>query len=153
MLQPKSHFFCKNCGTQSVRWLGRCPSCGEFNTFEEEVIHREKPDKGKSLKKTSPSSPKKIEDISLIETPRLSSGYAELDNVLGGGIVNGSLVLLGGEPGIGKSTLLLQMALSVRDCSVLYVSGEESEVQLKMRANRLETAFLNEDCYILTETN
>ncbi len=153
MLQPKSHFFCKNCGTQSVRWLGRCPSCGEFNTFEEEVIHREKPDKGKSLKKTSPSSPKKIEDISLVEIPRLSSGYAELDNVLGGGIVNGSLVLLGGEPGIGKSTLLLQMALSVRDCSVLYVSGEESEVQLKMRANRLETAFLNEDCYILTETN
>lgn len=154
MAKNKSLFFCKNCGYQSSQWIGRCPSCGEWNTFEEEVIAREEPQKGRSGIAVATGTPKRLEEISLEERPRLHTGMSELDNVLGGGIVAGSLVLLGGEPGIGKSTLLLQMALSISDRNVLYVSGEESESQLKMRANRIQEKMAAQDrCYILSETN
>ena len=153
MAKSKSQFFCRNCGAQSTQWMGRCPSCGEWNTFEEEVIERPESTKGHAIGVPFQSMPKLIEEISLLEIPRLSSGFAELDNVLGGGIVAGSIVLLGGEPGIGKSTLLLQMALAVRKVKVLYISGEESDTQLKMRAERLSPAERNKQCYILTETN
>lgn len=154
MAKSKSLFFCKSCGYQASQWMGRCPSCGEWNTFEEEVIDRGEPQKGRSTFPSPANLPKRLDEVSLLEMPRRHTGYAELDNVLGGGIVAGSLVLLGGEPGIGKSTLLLQMALSMRTSKILYVSGEESESQLKMRAVRLgELLPMNENCYILSETN
>ncbi len=154
MAKPKSLFFCKNCGYQSSQWLGKCPSCNEWNSFEEEIIDRGEPAKGKSaINKMVQSSPKKIEEISLVEIPRIHSGFSELDNVLGGGIVAGSIVLLGGEPGIGKSTLLLQMAIQIQQKRILYISGEESETQLKMRADRLFPDRQPQECYILTETN
>lgn len=152
MAKTKSQFFCKNCGAQSSQWMGRCPSCGEWNTFEEEIIQREEVQKGKSNVTTSKSTPKPINEISLLEIPRIKSGFSELDNVLGGGIVAGSIILLGGEPGIGKSTLLLQMALAINTKKVLYISGEESESQLKMRAERLAPNADINHCYILTET-
>ena len=149
----KSTFFCKNCGSQASKWMGRCPACGEWNTFEEEVIERSPKAKGQSIPNpVGKNEPKLIKDISLLEIPRIHSGFSEFDNVLGGGIVAGSLILLGGEPGIGKSTLLLQMALKVKGCRVLYVSGEESDTQLKMRAERLKITPQNPDCFILTET-
>lgn len=151
MAKSKSSFFCKNCGFQSSQWMGKCPACNEWNTFEEEVLVKAQTVKGQALT-PSAATPKRIDEISLLEIPRLSSGFSELDNVLGGGIVAGSIVLLGGEPGIGKSTLLLQMALAVKNCKVLYISGEESDSQLKMRADRL-TKNSAADCYILTETN
>ncbi|HNW67703.1 MAG TPA: DNA repair protein RadA [Bacteroidales bacterium] len=154
MAKSKSVFFCKNCGYQSSQWLGKCPSCNEWNSFEEEIIDRGEPAKGKSnFAQIIQSSPKKIEDISLVEIPRIHSGFSELDNVLGGGIVAGSITLLGGEPGIGKSTLLLQVAIQIQHKRILYISGEESETQLKMRSDRLFPDMKPEECYILTETN
>lgn len=153
MAKSKTQYFCKNCGAQSAQWLGKCPSCGEWNTFEEEVLIREEaPAKGRSMVVTTQKHPKPIDEVSLLELPRIPTGFSEFDNVLGGGIVAGSIILLGGEPGIGKSTLLLQMALQQGQHKVLYVSGEESESQLKMRAARLSTAPAP-NCYILTETN
>lgn len=150
----KTMFYCRNCGAQASKWMGRCSSCGEWNTFEEEVIEKPTKAKGHSgIKNRIKTSPKLIDEISLTKIPRVSTGFSELDTVLGGGIVAGSLVLLGGEPGIGKSTLLLQMALAVKNCKVLYVSGEESEPQLKMRAERLSSFSHNKQCYILTETS
>lgn len=154
MAKSKSLFFCKECGYQSSQWLGKCPCCGQWNCFEEEVIDRGETSKGKSaIVNMIQSSPKKLEDISLVDIPRTHSGFSELDNVLGGGIVAGSIVLLGGEPGIGKSTLLLQMAMQIKNQKILYISGEESETQLKMRADRLFPNLTPDDCYILTETN
>ncbi len=152
MAKSKTQYFCKNCGAQSAQWIGRCPSCGEWNTFEEEVITRDEPVKGRSTAAPPQSTPKPIDEVSLQNLPRIASGFREFDNVLGGGIVAGSIILLGGEPGIGKSTLLLQMALGIRNRKVLYVSGEESEGQLKMRAARL-TQQPAPHCYVLTETN
>lgn len=149
----KTTFFCKNCGAQSSKWIGKCPHCNEWNTYEEEVIER--PSKNKeTIRSVNPvkSIPKLIEEISLVEVPRMNTGFSEFNTVLGGGVVAGSLVLLGGEPGIGKSTLLLQMALEMKNCRVLYISGEESESQLKMRADRFETKNWNQECYILSET-
>lgn len=150
----KSSFYCRNCGAQSAKWMGRCSSCGEWNTFEEEVIEREK--KGKVTTTFAAfqqkSKPKLMDEISLLEIPRIDSGFSELNSVLGGGVVAGSLVLLGGEPGIGKSTLLLQLALAVKNKKVLYISGEESDNQLKMRADRLTVKENLASCYILTET-
>jgi DNA repair protein RadA/Sms len=151
MAKSNSFFYCKNCGYQSASWIGKCPSCGEWNTFEQEVIHREEKQKGKAVAVQIKSKPKPISDIELDEMPRIPTGYHEFDIVLGGGIVRGSLTLLGGEPGIGKSTLLLQMGLALRKHKVLYVSGEESESQLKMRAERI-AANPNKNLYILTET-
>ncbi len=154
MSKIKSSFFCQNCGHQAPKWLGKCPSCGEWNTFVEELLEKESPAKGSWKASTSlkvAAKPRAIEDIVFEEQPRILTKDKELNRVLGGGIVLGSLVLIGGEPGIGKSTLMLQIALTLNKQKVLYVSGEESDQQIKMRAERL--AFKNDKCFILTETS
>lgn len=152
MAKNKTQYFCKNCGAQSAQWIGRCPSCGEWNTFIEEVISKEEaPVKGRSHAVSVTNSPQPIDEVSLLQLPRISTTFSEFDRVLGGGIVAGSIILLGGEPGIGKSTLLLQMALNIQNVKILYVSGEESTAQLKMRAARLSEAH-SPNCYVLTET-
>jgi DNA repair protein RadA/Sms len=155
MAKTKTTFFCQNCGTQSPKWLGKCSSCGEWNTYVEEVVQKEEDGRG-SWKQGNPkekraSVPKKLQEINFEDQPRLITHDAELDRVLGGGIVAGSLVLIGGEPGIGKSTLMLQIALMLNQTKVLYVSGEESESQIKMRAARMPLK--SENCYVLSETN
>ena len=154
MAKNKTLYYCKNCGAQSVKWLGRCPECNEWNTFEEEVLVRDdaQAPKGQYSPVAVPSTPKLIDDIEAAQFPRLKTGLTEFDRVLGGGIVRGSIVLLGGEPGIGKSTLLLQMALNLTERKILYISGEESETQLKMRASRISSV-PSPNCYVLTETN
>ncbi|MDA9345027.1 DNA repair protein RadA [Flavobacteriales bacterium] len=145
----KSAFFCQSCGTQSPKWLGKCPQCNEWNTYVEEVISKEEKTKSwNGLNKVN--IPISIEDISISKERRIKTADLELNRVLGGGIVPGSVVLLGGDPGIGKSTLLLQLALT-SDKKILYVSGEESEGQIKMRAKRVENSSSN--CFILTETS
>ncbi|MEZ0483705.1 DNA repair protein RadA [Fibrella aquatica] len=155
MAKIRTSYFCQSCGHQSPKWLGRCPSCGEWNTIVEEVVQKDEPDKGSWRVTSGPAKiaakPKAIHAINYEEQPRTLTVDGELNRVLGGGIVPGSLVLIGGEPGIGKSTLLLQIALSLTDMRVLYVSGEESEQQIKMRAERLETP--TSDCHIMTETS
>ncbi|MCR9016983.1 DNA repair protein RadA [Aquiflexum gelatinilyticum] len=155
MAKTKTTFFCQNCGAQSPKWIGKCPACGEWNTYVEEVIQKEEAGKGnwKALgtREKRASTPKRLSEINFEEMPRTVTHDAELDRVLGGGIVPGSLVLIGGEPGIGKSTLMLQIALSLPKVKVLYVSGEESEAQIKMRAERM--AFKSDNCYVLSETN
>lgn len=155
MAKTKTTFFCQNCGAQSPKWIGKCPACGEWNTYVEEVIQKEEAGKGNwkltGAREKRASTPKRLSDINFEEMPRTVTHDAELDRVLGGGIVPGSLVLIGGEPGIGKSTLMLQIALSLPKVKVLYVSGEESEAQIKMRAERM--AFKSENCYVLSETN
>jgi len=155
MAKIKTSFFCQNCGAQSPKWLGKCPACGQWNTYVEEIIQKEESGKGSwkpsgsGTKKTN--TPKKIKEVNYEEQARWVTGDSELDRVLGGGIVPGSLVLIGGEPGIGKSTLMLQIALTLTGKTILYVSGEESEAQIKMRADRM--AVSNPDCYVLSETN
>ena len=155
MSKIKSAFFCQNCGYESAKWLGKCPSCNQWNGFVEEVI-----DKGASKSvddwKDYAGQGSKLKTISLTdvvsgEEKRIITKDAELNRVLGGGIVPGSIVLVAGEPGIGKSTLFLQDALQLQDITTLYVSGEESEQQIKMRADRLN--IVNENFYLLTETN
>lgn len=151
MAKVKTAYFCQNCGHQATKWLGRCPSCGEWNTLVEEVLEKEEK-KGPLAQWKSVSlaaKPKAINEIKYEEEPRIVTSDAELNRVLGGGIVLGSLVLIGGEPGIGKSTLMLQIALTLTQ-RVLYVSGEESEQQIKMRAERITSK--NHNCFILTET-
>ena len=136
-MKTKTIYFCTNCGNESAQWLGKCPSCGAWNTL---VEHTEKPEKvgrSKELQNGLKRAPKKLSEIVSGSEQRFSTGMRELDRVLGGGAVKGSLVLVGGAPGIGKSTLLLQICKSLRDVRVLYVSGEESESQLKLRAERL----------------
>jgi len=150
MAKTKTSFFCQNCGTQYAKWVGRCTACSEWNTIVEEIIQKEEKRNWKqssTIKKAS--KPIKITEISLDEEDRINTNNNELNRVLGGGLVKGSMTLLGGEPGIGKSTLILQVALSIKK-KVLYVSGEESQSQIKMRAERLNT--INTDCLILTET-
>lgn len=146
--QKKSVFFCNNCGHESPKWLGRCPGCGEWNTFVEEKIASGK--KGKKGVLVKSARPVKLSDIEIKEEMRIKMPSTELNRVLGGGLVTGSLTLIGGEPGIGKSTLLLQNILSIRNRRILYVSGEESASQLKLRADRLGK--ISEDTYILCET-
>lgn len=156
MAKVKSFFFCSECGYQSSSWLGKCPECGKWNTFSEEVVQAVKPASSSSKlhSSLSASTPKPISQVVAAETQRIPTGCAEFDRVLGGGIVPGSLILLGGEPGIGKSTLLLQTALNIPDRRILYVSGEESEQQIKMRADRLmgELKAESEECYVVSET-
>jgi DNA repair protein RadA/Sms len=147
----KTEFFCSNCGARSAKWIGRCPSCGEWNTYHEEVIQKEAPGKAYVSKREGGSRPKLINEIEASYEKRLPSGSLELDRVLGGGIVPGAIMLIGGEPGIGKSTLMLQVALQIKNTKVLYISGEESDLQLRMRANRL--GMDHSECYILTETD
>nr|MBI1230406.1 DNA repair protein RadA [Cytophagales bacterium] len=156
MAKIKTTFFCQNCGAQSAKWIGKCPSCGEWNTYVEEVVQKEEAGKGswktnQSATQKKSATPKKLCEINFEEQPRLVTGDTELDRVLGSGIVAGSLILIGGEPGIGKSTLLLQIALLLNQVKVLYVSGEESENQIKMRAERMQYA--SDNCYVLAETN
>ena len=146
----RSAFFCQNCGHQSPKWLGKCPQCGEWNTFVEEIINNDN-NVGSSYKSKRANKPVLVSDIDYSQEERIVTKDSELNRVLGGGIVPGSLVLLGGDPGIGKSTLLLQFALSAISKRILYVSGEESEKQIKMRAERINKSSKN--CYILTETN
>lgn len=153
MAKTKTYFFCSECGYQSSTWLGKCPECGKWNTFTEEVVKAESC-KRKVESRQLQSAPKRIQDISTSETVRIATGCGEFDRVLGGGIVPGSLLLLGGEPGIGKSTLLLQTALSIPGKKILYVSGEESEQQIKMRADRLteDGKRENGELYVVSET-
>ena len=147
----QSAFFCQNCGTQSPKWLGKCPSCQEWNTYVEEVINREEKTKSWSGRKGETNTPSLISDINFTDEKRYATPDKELNRVLGGGIVPGSIVLLGGDPGIGKSTLLLQLALQMKSKKVLYVSGEESEKQIKMRADRINET--SENCFIVCETS
>lgn len=152
MAKTKTTFFCSNCGAESPKWLGKCPSCGEWNTFIEEVVRKE--NKGIAARHDLSgfkSLPKQIKDIEAAAEARINTYNNELNRVLGNGLVPGSVVLIGGEPGIGKSTLMLQVALHLKNLKVLYVSGEESEQQLKMRAERIGVK--NDDCFILTETS
>lgn len=149
--KSKTVFFCKNCGHESAKWLGRCPGCGEWNTFIEEKVATGKSTKGKSGKREAKNTPLKLSEITKGEETRIKMPSSEFNRVLGGGLVMGSLTLLGGEPGVGKSTLLLQNILSMRSKKILYISGEESASQLKMRADRLGK--LSEDTYILCETD
>ncbi|WP_207424467.1 DNA repair protein RadA [Desertivirga brevis] len=159
MAKTKSAYFCQSCGYESPKWLGKCPACSQWNSFVEEVIQKNNasvPDwkatnvSGGNSRVTKPSL---ISEIVYQEESRLVTPDLELNRVLGGGIVPGSLVLIGGEPGIGKSTLMLQVALSLPSMKVLYVSGEESEHQIKMRAERLSPPSGVGSAYILTETS
>lgn len=153
MSKVKTIYYCQSCGNQSAKWLGKCPSCGAWNSFVEEVVTKQS---GASVQggikissAVSYQQPRKLEEIEHVAGRRLDTSDAELNRVLGGGLVDGSLVLLGGEPGIGKSTLMLQVAMAVRGKKVLYISGEESGEQIKLRATRLSQN--GSDCYILTE--
>ncbi|MFH2094573.1 MAG: ATPase domain-containing protein, partial [Bacteroidota bacterium] len=148
MSKTKSIFFCQNCGFESPKWMGKCNSCGAWNSFiEEKVVSGKK--KQPSVSFGTASDPEPIRQIKLSENTRISTGNHELNRVLGGGIVPGSLILIGGEPGIGKSTLMLQVALR-SSLKFLYVSGEESPRQIRLRAERI--GILNESCYVFGET-
>jgi DNA repair protein RadA/Sms len=158
LAKTKSLYFCQSCGYESAKWLGRCPSCNSWNTFVEETI--QKGDVGKNEWRTSFSTqrvvqPKRLNEVTTAGELRVQTHDNELNRVLGGGLVPGSLVLIGGEPGIGKSTLMLQLGLTLQASKVLYVSGEESEQQIKMRADRLLPGnnAINDQCFILPETN
>ncbi|MEN7550334.1 DNA repair protein RadA [Rapidithrix thailandica] len=148
----KTLFFCQSCGYESAKWQGKCPSCNAWNSFVEEVVQKENKKEWQESTGSSgkTNSPQPISKITIREEHRIPISDGELKRVLGGGIMPGSVVLIGGEPGIGKSTLMLQIALSLQNLQVLYVSGEESAQQIKMRAERLP--FDSEQCFILTET-
>ncbi|MBD0823521.1 DNA repair protein RadA [Aestuariibaculum marinum] len=151
MAKVKTTFFCQSCGSQYAKWQGQCNACKEWNTIVEEVIQTPEKSDWKSPTSTVKKAavPLRVKDIDVSKEPRLDTFDGELNRVLGGGIVPGSLTLLGGEPGIGKSTLLLQISLKL-PYKTLYVSGEESQKQIKMRAERINPN--NNNCYILTET-
>ena len=157
MSKTKTSYFCQSCGAQAAKWAGKCNSCNEWNTLVEEVIHKESKNDRLQLFSANKNENNKsnqsilLQEIGLAEYPRIPVPGQELTRVLGGGIVPGSLVLFGGEPGIGKSTLMLQLALRLKNLKVLYVSGEESEQQIKMRAERI--GMTTESCFILQETN
>lgn len=161
MAKDKVVYVCKECGQESPKWVGRCPSCGQWNTYIEQVVRKETASRilpeglGGDLERAKPRS---LSEIETKAEPRIDMRDAELNRVLGGGLVPGSLVLLGGEPGIGKSTLILQTVMNLRHLKVLYVSGEESARQLKLRANRLEsqvevTEVEEKECLIVCETS
>ncbi len=151
MSKTKTSFFCQNCGTQYSQWMGQCKACGEWNTIVEEIIDKGEAKKSWKSDKEKNITIQNIKDVSEIGETRINTLNEELNRVLGGGIVNGSVVLVGGEPGIGKSTLMLQVALHLIQTKVLYVSGEESTSQIKLRAERI--GIHSEQCFILTETN
>src|SRR5690606_11609787 len=150
----RSKFVCQNCGASFPQWLGQCTQCREWNTLVEEVVDRAREKSGipSQLRRKDPT-PVPIDEIPAQDGPRIAIADRELMRVLGGGIVPGSMILLGGEPGIGKSTLLLQTAIRDPNLRTLYVSGEESEHQVKMRAERLSASIGNKHCFVLTETN
>ena len=149
-MKIKKGFFCKNCGAEHNQWQGQCKICKEWNTITEEVIHKNISKDWKTDNLTKAIKPIRMDKIGLKETSRIKTGDDEFDRVLGGGVVPGGVVLLGGEPGIGKSTLLLQIALQINN-KVLYISGEESQQQIKSRAKRMGLS--EESCYVLCETN
>ena len=160
MSKTKTSFFCQNCGAQSGKWIGKCPSCNEWNTYVEEVIQKGDDDRKKGLgsSKQRATKPLRISEIEQSGEIRIALSDKELNRVLGGGVVPGSVVLFGGEPGIGKSTLMLQVALQQKKIKTLYVSGEESEQQIRMRAERLTPSPSPQgeggnDCFILSETS
>lgn len=153
MAKLKKAFFCQNCGMQSPKWVGKCTSCGEWNTYVEEIIQKEAPANsvGSLITSKRTIKPKRITDVEFSEERRFPLTDGELSRVLGGGLVPGSLILFAGEPGIGKSTLLLQLAMQMKGIKIVYISGEESDQQIKMRAERIGS--LNEECYLFTETS
>lgn len=155
MAKTQTTFFCKSCGATSPKWVGKCNSCGEWNTYVEEVIHKEKTEYKKTWKPRGETrsvlKPVLLNEVEQGSQYRYEIKDTELSRVLGGGIVPGSVILIGGEPGIGKSTLMLQIALQFTDKKVLYISGEESDTQIKMRAERLP--FRNDECYLFTEVS
>lgn len=151
MSKIKTTFYCQSCGAQSAKWIGKCPSCNQWNSYVEEVIRTEKGSDKTAFSSRKNAKPLLLSEVELGNHNRLTLQDKELERVLGGGVVPGSLTLIGGEPGIGKSTLMLQLAVSLPALKVLYISGEESEQQIKMRAERLYKGNLN--CFILTETN
>lgn len=148
MAKTKTVFVCRNCGAEALKWTGRCPSCGEWNTFTEESRITGKSQQT-SLFPSRQQKPVRLEDVKPLEVPRLDTRIGELNRVLGGGLVKGSVVLIGGEPGIGKSTLALQVAMAMDDTKVLYVSGEESIEQIRLRADRIRAG--NKNCFVLNE--
>lgn len=160
MAKIKKAWFCSNCGNESPKWLGKCPACGEWNTMVEEVVSRPQ-ETGSTTSRTltfnsKKTGPQLLNKIEFKQESRIELGNSELDRLLGGGLVEGSVILIGGEPGIGKSTLSLQIPLHCRNLKTLYVSGEESAQQIKLRGERLSKAISDgseaENCYILSET-
>ena len=155
LAKSRSVFYCQSCGYESAKWLGKCPSCSAWNTFAEEIVTKQEPVKNEWRNESSPrqkqNKAQTLEEIESSHDIRWDSGDQELNRVLGGGVVPGSLILIGGEPGIGKSTLMLQAGLQLKNQKVLYVSGEESGQQIKMRAERLNDS--SPSFFILTETN
>ena len=150
--KEKSVWFCSECGADSPKWEGRCPSCGAWNTMVEEKVRTRSSSVNVRGGITAPMSrPVKVSEIQALSEPRIMLPSQELNRVLGGGLVSGSLVLIGGEPGIGKSTLVLQNILSIKSRRILYVSGEESATQIKLRADRIGR--LSDNCFIVTETS
>lgn len=147
----KTSWFCSQCGAESPKWTGKCPGCGEWNTMVEERVATSGASKSIGPARMSKSTPMPVSEIETVDEPRIHMPSEELNRVLGGGLVAGSIVLIGGEPGIGKSTLVLQNILSIKSRRILYVSGEESATQLKMRADRIGR--LSENCYIVCETS
>jgi DNA repair protein RadA/Sms len=149
MAKLKKAFFCQNCGAQHSQWQGKCNGCGEWNTLIEELLIKNPEKKWASESSNKASKPVRMDAIDVSAIPKIKTGDTELDRVLGGGLVPGVVILLGGEPGIGKSTLLLQVALQLKK-KVLYVSGEESQQQIKLRATRMGLA--EDNCFVLSET-
>jgi len=152
MSKTKTSYFCQSCGAQSAKWVGKCPVCNEWNTYVEEVIQQDDTKiSSKSFSAKREAKPVLLRNVERQSIDRIDTQDSELNRVLGGGIVPGSLILIGGEPGIGKSTLMLQLAIQLQNHKILYVSGEESEQQIKMRAERIAPP--GEHCYIFSETN
>ncbi|MEO9474559.1 MAG: DNA repair protein RadA [Cyclobacteriaceae bacterium] len=152
MAKIKTSFYCQNCGANSPKWVGKCPSCGEWNTYVEELVQKSKASSREIWQAEGDKKPpQKIQEVTYDHQSRFNTGSEELNRTLGGGIVPGSLVLVGGEPGIGKSTLMLQMAIKLPKVKTLYVSGEESLQQIRMRAERI--GINSENCFLLAETS
>jgi len=157
MSKVKTAFFCSNCGYESTKWVGKCPSCNTWNSFVEEVLVKGNDNTVKSWTDYNIGASSRLtksvllQQVDTTSEERIVTSDPELNRVLGGGIVAGSIVLVAGEPGIGKSTLFLQIGLQLQGVSTLYISGEESEQQIKMRANRLKVT--NDNFYLLTETS
>jgi len=149
MAKAKTVFICRNCGTEAAKWIGKCPSCGQWNTFNEEMVVKTSGVADAPFFSNENAIPVKLHEVDSKSQPRMDTQTGELNRVLGGGLVKGSVILIGGEPGIGKSTLALQVALAMSNYKVLYISGEESVQQISMRAERIGRQ--NENCYVLSE--
>mgnify|MGYP001482957783 FL=1 len=154
MAKPVTKYICQNCGYVSLRWLGKCPECDSWNTFVEEIVQTDKhklKSRSSDIVSAKLTNLSKVADINITEDKRIVSTIEELDRVLGGGVVPGSVVLVGGDPGIGKSTLMMQLSDKIKNNTILYVSGEESPKQIKLRCERL--GFAHDEFYILSETS